>query len=130
MCYKQYTMEKSLKITEKEINRLVKKIVNEQDDEFIKADEYAYELREDMRKEFITLFRNTIEELPLKEMILHYQNNFKMKYPQYVGTDRYNEEIDLLMDISTDFNYDDIAFYLSEHLMEILIDEIYKMSEE
>jgi len=130
MCYKQYVMEKSLKITEEGINRLVKKIVNEQDDEFMKADEYAYELRENMRKEFVTLFLSSIEGLPLKEMILHYQNNFKMKYPQYVGTDRYNEDIDMLMDISTDFNYDDIAFYLSGYLEEILIDEIYKMSEE
>lgn len=124
-------MKKSIRITEQELSKLIKKIVNEQDDEidyeFVKADNYAGEIMEDMRKHFISLFYVALKGLPLKEMIIEYQNTFKKKYSQYVGEDYINDYMDTLMDISTDFNYDDIAFYLSEHLMEVLIDDTYKM---
>jgi len=124
-------MKKSIRITEQELNKLIKKIVNEQDNDFYSqlndADEYANDLMDDMRKHFISLFHIALEGSQLKEMITEYQNTFKEKYPQFVGIDEHNWNIDLLMDISTDFNYDDIAFYLSEYLMEVLIDETYKM---
>lgn len=126
-------MKKSIRITEQELNKIVKKIINEQDFdvdyEFVKADNYAGEIMEEMKEHFISLFYVALRGLPLREMIMEYQNTFKEKYPQYVGEDYINDYIDSLMDISTDFNYNDIAFYLSEHLMDVLMDNTYYMSE-
>lgn len=124
-------MKKTVKLSEKELNRLVKKIVNEQDDdinyEFIKADEYAGELKEDMEKYISNILLQVFESISLKDIVLEYQNKYKRKYPQYVDVEGYESDyIDLLLSITTDFEYDTLAYMLSNGLVDILIEKQYK----
>jgi hypothetical protein len=118
------TMKKTVMITEKELNRLVKKIVNEQGDdidyEFIKADDYAGKLKEEMESHLSDIFNQVLESIQFKDMVLEYQNRFKEKYPQYVDTNYFNDNIDSLLDISTDFENDSLGFFLSISLTDIL----------
>jgi len=117
-------MKKTVMITEKELNRLVKKIVNEQnydiDYELIKADEYAGKLKEDMENHLNDIFNQVLESIQFKDIVLEHQNRFKEKYPQYVDTNYFNENIDSLLDISTDFEIDSLGFFLSTSLIDIL----------
>lgn len=121
---KQNTMKKTVMITEKELNRLVKKIVNEEGDdidyEFIKADEYARKLKEDMESYLGDIFNQVLESIQFKDMVLEYQNRFKEKYPQYVDTNYFNENVDSLLNLSTDFEYDSLGLSLSISLSDIL----------
>jgi len=124
-------MKKTVKLSEKELNRLVKKIVNEQDDdinyEFIKADEYAGELKEDMEEYISNILLQVFESISLKDIVLKYQNKYKRKYPQYVDVEGYESDyIDLLLSITTDFEYDTLAYMLSNGLVDILIEKQYK----
>lgn len=124
-------MKKTVKLSEKELNRLVKKIVNEQDDdinyEFIKADEYAGELKEDMEEYISNILLQVFESISLKDIVLEYQNKYKRKYPQYVDVEGYESDyIDLLLSITTDFEYDTLAYMLSNGLVDILIEKQYK----
>ncbi len=125
-------MKKVIRLTESDLNRIVKKIIKENEEEsdwwtkfgfdseesfvsdYEEADDYASELISDVDYEIQELLIRFFETVDLGRIIKKRQLMFEERYPQYVNPDEefYNEGIDYLM--NANLNPD------SEELMELL----------
>ena len=125
-------MKKVIRLTESDLNRIVKKIIKENEEEsdwwtkfgfdsedsfvsdYEEADDYASELIRDVDDEIQELLIRFFETVDLGRIIKKRQLMFEERYPQYVNPDEefHNEGIDYLMNANLNPN--------SEKLMERL----------
>ena len=129
---KETTMKKTIRLTESDLTKIVKRVVNENhweeygfDDEetyvedFIEADDYALELLMDMDSEFQEIFQQFLSSGFVEDLINKYQTMFEERYPKYTEDreELSNEHISGLFGLSSDDNYEDISGEFSGALM-------------
>ena len=114
-------MEKVVKLSESQLNEIIKRIVIESSEleydesylsDFKNADDYAGELYSRMDNEIQDILGEVLKSIDLEQIILKYQNKFISKYGQYsnIGDEIYNDNITSLMQIGNNvINYDDIS---------------------
>ncbi len=112
-------MKKIIKLTESDLTRIVKRIINEdlsdkhwedfgfKDEEsfiehYIEADDYALELTFDIESEIMNYIEDAVNRIDFEQLIRDAQNNFKSKYGQYYDIDVLtNEHIDDLKNLKS-----------------------------
>ena len=124
-------MKKIIKLTESDIEKIVKRVIKESGDDsdlegeelanFIEADDYALELKDNLTEEIEFLVKDLLVNIDLENLIESYQYKFKERYPKYANTEIVNYYIDTLMGLKVKGGLDDIASMMTTSLM----DEIY-----
>ena len=131
-------MGKKIKLTESDLNRIVKRVINENhwtnfgfDNEeeylkdFVEADEYAGKLYRSLTKEIDDRFSNLIYGIDFSDIIRNYQNKFQRKYGKYsnVKDEIWNDHISLLMGMNNKpIDFEDFL----GHLLDCLYNAIEK----
>jgi hypothetical protein len=105
-------MKKVVKLTERDLTKLVKQIINEdlsdnhwkdfgfKDEEsfiehYIEADDYAMDLSFDIEREIMNHIEDAVSRIDFEQLIRDAKNDFKRKYGQYYDIDSlHNENID------------------------------------
>lgn len=130
---KETTMKKTIRLTESDLTKIVKRVINENHwedygfndeetyvEDFIEADDYALELLMDMDSEFQEIFQQFLSSGFVGDIINKYQTMFEERYPKYTE-DRdeiTNEHISDLFNLSDSDDYEDISGELSGALMD------------
>jgi hypothetical protein len=100
-------MKKVMKISESDLNRIVKKVINEnnleyrEDFGFEDADEYALELIFDADSEIFERLINFFEYIDLESIIEEKKAMFRKKYPEYNNFSDDYENISYLLNAKT-----------------------------
>lgn len=126
-------MKKTIRLTESDLTKIVKRVINENHwedygfndeetyvEDFIEADDYALELLMDMDSEFQEIFQQFLSSGFVGDIINKYQTMFEERYPKYTE-DRdeiTNEHISDLFNLSDSDDYEDISGELSGALMD------------
>jgi hypothetical protein len=107
-------MKKVIKLTEKDLTNIVKRVIKENDGErfgfdneeeyfkdFIEADEFAEKLYWDLHETVEDSVRMFLESINFFEMVSRYQEKFRERYGRYSDLDSYPESdyIESLMTI-------------------------------
>jgi hypothetical protein len=130
-------MKKTIKLTEKDLSRIVNRVINEQlsdehwadfgfkdEESFIEdyknSDDYAESLFWEMTEELEENVNEFIQGLGINRIISKYQNKFREKYPNYYNNRSFgNYNIDDLLDIKTDdLNYTDLSSNIVDEIIE------------
>lgn len=130
---KETTMKKTIRLTESDLTKIVKRVINENHwedygfndeetyvEDFIEADDYALELLMDMDSEFQEIFQQFLSSGFVGDIINKYQTMFEERYPKYTE-DRdeiTNGHISDLFNLSDSDDYEDISGELSGALMD------------
>ena len=109
---KEYDMKKIIKLTETDLTKIVKRIINEDlsdnhwedfgfenEESFIEhyteADDYALDLSFDIEREIMNHIEDAVSRIDFEQLIRDAKNDFKSKYGQYYDLDNFsNENID------------------------------------
>ena len=102
-------MKKVVKLTERDLTKLVKQIINEDlsvnhwedfgfEDEksfiehYIEADDYALDLSFNIEREIMNYIEDAVSRIDFEQLIGDAKNDFKRKYGQYYDIDSLNNE--------------------------------------
>tara|TARA_R110000868_G_scaffold36_1_gene307 strand:- start:50 stop:454 length:405 start_codon:yes stop_codon:yes gene_type:complete len=111
-------MKKVVKLTERDLTKLVKQIINEdlsdnhwedfgfEDEEsfiehYIEADDYAFSLSDNIESEIMNYIEDAVSRIDFEELIRDAKNDFKRKYGQYYDLNLHNENIDDLKNLKS-----------------------------
>ena len=133
-------MKKVIRLTESDLNRIVKKLIKENEEEsdwwtkfgfdseesfvedYIVADEYAEKLFWDADEEIKEIMYNFFDNVNIGNIIEKYQNEFKERYPQYSNPKEtfHNEFITDLMNGDANYNPELLVDKIQDNLIDFL----------
>ena len=124
-------MKKVIKLTESDLNKIVKRLVKESDkddsyyENFKQADDYALELYMEMDDKIQEIFSSILNNIDFESILNYYQNKFREKYGELSnidGDEIYNENITDLMNMGKkDVDYDFISSEMSAAILDNFI---------
>lgn len=107
-------MKKVIKLTESDLTRIVKRVINEdhwedfgfEDEEsfikhYIEADDYAMDLSFDIEREIMNHIEDAVSRIDFEQLIRDAKNDFERKYGQYYDLNLHNENIDDLKNLKS-----------------------------
>jgi hypothetical protein len=110
-------MKKIIKLTESDLTRIVKQIINE--DIYDDVDDYAMELQISVSDQIAEILYNVLQRIDFGNIISEHQELLKNKYPNYEELE--SSEASYLMSLSDEgLDIDNLSSYLADRITDKL----------